>query len=254
MSPWWKTPQVMQPGAREIHEGSGNQVGSHGFVTGGEAPKALAASEYLIKGRYTTQIVQHCHLENHTSLAYMEGPERMVIISSTQIPHIVRRIVGEALDMPVGRIKVVKPYIGGGFGNKQDVVLEPMAAWLSLQLDGAAVRLSLDREECMKGTRVRHPFEIDMQVGVSGQGRVEYIGLEAVSNTGAYASHGHSIAAAGAAKINYMYPRAVYKCRARTIYGNIPAGGAMRAYGSPRSTGPPSAPWKRPPARSAWTP
>ncbi len=111
-----------------------------------------------------------------------------------------------------------------------------MVAFLTRKLDGIPVRLKLDREECMIGTRVRHPFEVKVQVGLDKEGTVKCINLDAVSNTGAYASHGHSIVSAGAAKSHYMYPRAVYGCTARTIYGNMPCGGAMRAYGSPQIT------------------
>jgi xanthine dehydrogenase molybdenum-binding subunit len=220
----------------EIHKGTKNIVKSHSFVAGGSLEEVKAECDHLLEGRYKTQIVQHCHLENHTAYAYMDDTERIVIVSSTQIPHIVRRIVAEALDMDIGHLRVVKPYIGGGFGNKQDVILEPMAAFLTRKLDGIPVRLKLDREECMIGTRVRHPFEVKVQVGLDKEGTVKCIALDAVSNTGAYASHGHSIVSAGAAKSHYMYPRAVYSCTARTIYSNIPSGGAMRAYGSPQIT------------------
>ncbi len=220
----------------EIHKGTKNIVKSHSFVAGGSLEEVKAECDHLLEGRYKTQIVQHCHLENHTAYAYMDDTERIVIVSSTQIPHIVRRIVAEALDMDIGHLRVVKPYIGGGFGNKQDVILEPMVAFLTRKLDGIPVRLKLDREECMIGTRVRHPFEVKVQVGLDKEGTVKCIALDAVSNTGAYASHGHSIVSAGAAKSHYMYPRAVYSCTARTIYSNIPAGGAMRAYGSPQIT------------------
>ncbi len=220
----------------EIHKGTKNIVKSHSFVAGGSLEEVKATCDHLLEGRYKTQIVQHCHLENHTAYAYMDDTQRIVIVSSTQIPHIVRRIVAEALDMDIGHLRVVKPYIGGGFGNKQDVILEPMVAFLTRKLDGIPVRLKLDREECMIGTRVRHPFEVKVQVGLDKEGTVKCINLDAVSNTGAYASHGHSIVSAGAAKSHYMYPRAVYGCTARTIYSNIPSGGAMRAYGSPQIT------------------
>ena len=96
--------------------------------------------------------------------------------------------------------------------------------------------MRLNREECMVGTRVRHPFRVKLQLGVQKDGTVKLINVDALSNTGAYASHGHSIAAAAAAKAHYMYPRAVYRCHARTIYGNFPAAGAMRGYGSPQMT------------------
>ncbi|TKB06787.1 xanthine dehydrogenase subunit XdhA [Desulforhopalus sp. IMCC35007] len=222
--------------AVEIHKGTGNVVKAHSFVAGGDLDAVRKECDQLLEGQYKTQIVQHCHLENHTAYAYMDDLERIVIVSSTQIPHIARRIVAEALEIDTGLIRVIKPTIGGGFGNKQDVILEPMVAFLTKKLDGIPVRLKLDREEGMVGTRVRHPFDVKVQIGLDQEGTVKLIHFDALSNTGAYASHGHSIVSAGAAKTHYMYPRAVYSCTAKTIYSNIPAAGAMRAYGSPQMT------------------
>lgn len=227
---------VLAADAPEIHSRTRNIVGEHSFTAGGDRHQTKEECDQLIKGRFETQIVQHCHLENHTAYAYMDDLEKIVIVSSTQIPHIVRHIVGDALGLPLGQIRVIKPHIGGGFGNKQDVILEPMVAFLTWKLGGIPIRLKLDREECMVGTRVRHPFRVDIEVGYMEDGTVKVIDFDAVSNTGAYASHGHSIASAGAAKTHYMYPRAVYHCKARTIYGNFPAAGAMRGYGSPQMT------------------
>ncbi len=227
---------VLADDAPEIHKRTRNIVKEHAYVAGGDWQQAKEESDHLIDGCYETQVVQHCHLENHTAYAYMDDLEHIVIVTSTQIPHIVRRIVGQALELPLSQIRVIKPYVGGGFGNKQDVVLEPMVAFLTLKLGGVPIKLRLDREECMVGTRVRHPFRVKLQVGVQKDGTVKLINFDALSNTGAYASHGHSIAAAAAAKAHYMYPRAVYRCQARTIYGNFPAAGAMRGYGSPQMT------------------
>lgn len=88
--------------------------------------------------KYATQTVQHCHIELPVSRAYMEHG-KVVIISSTQIPHITRRVCGQALGIPWGQIKIIKPYIGGGFGNKQDVLYEPLNAWLTYMLGGQPV-------------------------------------------------------------------------------------------------------------------
>ena len=227
---------VMAEDAPELHHRTRNIVNEHGFTAGGDPQQARDESDYLLEGTFETQVLQHCHLENHSAYAYMDDLDKIVIVSSTQIPHIARRIVGEALGIPLGRIRVIKPHIGGGFGNKQDAVLEPMVAFLTLKLGGVPVRLKLGREECMVGTRVRHPFRVKVEVGIQKDGTVKLIDFDALSNTGAYASHGHSIVSAGAAKSYYMYPRAVYRCQARTIYGNLPAGGAMRGYGSPQMT------------------
>lgn len=87
-------------------------------------------------------------MEGVTCFAYMEQPDHIVIVSSTQIPQIVRRTVAQALGMPWSNIRVIKPYIGGGFGNKQDVLEEPMAAFLTQKMGGIPVKVELSREEC----------------------------------------------------------------------------------------------------------
>ncbi len=227
---------ILAEDASEIHRKTQNVVKEHAFEAGQSMNQARAECDHHVEADFKTQIQQHCHLENHTAYAYMDDLDYIVIVSSTQIPHIVRRVVGEALEFPLSRIRVIKPYVGGGFGNKQDVILEPMAAFLTMKLGGIPVRLKLDREECMIGTRVRHPFKVNIKAGLQKDGTVKYIDFDALSNTGAYASHGHSIASSAAAKAYYMYPRTAYKCRAKTIYSNIPSAGAFRGYGSPQIT------------------
>jgi xanthine dehydrogenase molybdenum-binding subunit len=209
-------------------------LAEHGFHVGGNVEDEQRAAGVVREGWFQTQMVQHLHLENHTAYAYMDDLEHIVIVSSTQIPHIARRLVGEALDIPLSRVRVIKPYLGGGFGNKQDVVLEPMVAFLTMKLGGRPVKITLEREEGMTGSRVRHPIGVHLQVGADESGRLTFLDLEATSNTGAYASHGHSVVSAGVSKAHYLYPRAAYRCRARTVYTNLPAAGAMRAYGSPQ--------------------
>lgn len=221
-------------GARQIHAGSDNTIGDSQYTAGGDIEQALGAADVVLEGRYQTQVAQHCHIENHIALAYMDDLDHIVVVSSTQIPHIARRIVGEALGMPWSRIRVIKPYVGGGFGAKQDVILEPMAAFLTHRLGGRPVKLDLSREECMIGTRVRHPFDIKMRAGINQNGKLAALDIDVISNTGAYASHGHAVAGAAGAKSRLLYPRAATKYHARTVYTNIPAAGAMRAYGTPQ--------------------
>jgi xanthine dehydrogenase molybdenum-binding subunit len=220
--------------AREIHAGSNNVIGESQYTVGGKIEDALAGADIVLQNRYRTQMCQHCHIENHIAYAYMDDLEHIVVVSSTQIPHIARRIVGEALGLPWGRIRVVKPYIGGGFGAKQDVILEPMVAFLTLKLGGRPIKIDLSREECMIGTRTRHPFEVKMRAGVNKDGTLVALDMDAVSNTGAYASHGHSVAGAAGAKSRSLYPRASIHYHARTVYTNMPTAGAMRAYGAPQ--------------------
>jgi xanthine dehydrogenase molybdenum-binding subunit len=231
---------ILKKDARQIHKGSSNIMGEHQYSTrdlqviGGDVEEAFKKADYVVEGNFETTMVQHCHLENHIAYAYMDDLDRIVIVSSTQIPHIVRRIVGEALNMPLSRVRVIKPFIGGGFGNKQDVILEPMVAFLTLKLDGRAIQINLSREECMVGTRNRHPFHIKVKTGVMKDGTMKARKMDAISITGGYASHGHAIAAAGGSKQSSLYPHCANQFHARTLYANIPSAGAMRAYGSPQ--------------------
>lgn len=220
--------------AYEIHAGSNNRIGESSYATGADVAGVIADAPIQVEGRYRSPVVQHCHIENHIALAYMDDLDTVTIVTSTQIPHIARRIVGEALQIPWGQIRVIKPYIGGGFGAKQDVVLEPMVAWLTRRLNGRPVKLDLSREECMVGTRIRHPFDVHLHAGADKDGGLTALQLEVISNSGAYASHGHSVAAAGGAKMRSLYPNAQVSYHAETVYANIPAAGAMRAYGSPQ--------------------
>ena len=118
---------------------------------------------------------------------------KITVVSSTQIPHITRRVIAQALGWPVGKVRVIKPYIGGGFGNKQDVLYEPLNAFLSLQAGGRAVRLEISREETISGTRTRHAIKGKCKAVATRDGRILARKLEAYANNGGYASHGLSL-------------------------------------------------------------
>jgi len=149
----------------------------------GDVDKGMEEAETVVKGTYKTPIVQHCHIENPISYAYMEKG-RIVVVTSTQIPHIVRRVIGQALGIPWGNIRVIKPYIGGGFGNKQDVLYEPLNAFLTTQVGGRPVKLDVSREETFCNTRTRHAIEFDLAAGVDKEGKLV---------TGFYAARTHAI-------------------------------------------------------------
>ncbi|MDL2288660.1 xanthine dehydrogenase molybdenum-binding subunit XdhA [Oscillospiraceae bacterium OttesenSCG-928-F05] len=185
-------------------------------------------------GTYHTQTVQHCHIETAVSYAYMEG-ERVVVVSSTQIPHIVRRVIGQALGMPWGKVRVIKPYIGGGFGNKQEVLYEPLCAFLTTKVGGRPVRIELSREEVFFATRVRHAMDFELSAVVSPEGKLIARKFRAVSHQGGYASHGHSIVANASNGYRHLYQDdVVLEAEALTVYTNIASGGAMRGYGIPQ--------------------
>ena len=199
----------------------------------GDVDKGMEEAETVVKGTYKTPIVQHCHIENPISYAYMEKG-RIVVVTSTQIPHIVRRVIGQALGIPWGNVRVIKPYIGGGFGNKQDVLYEPLNAFLTTQVGGRPVKLDISREETFCNTRTRHAIEFDLAAGVDKEGKLVAKDMHSYSNQGAYASHGHAIAANGLTSWRLQYACPNIRGEAYTIYTNTPVGGAMRGYGIPQ--------------------
>lgn len=183
---------------------------------------------------FDTQVVQHCHIEPPISYAYGEN-DRIVVVSSTQIPHIMRRVIGQALGIPWGKVRVIKPYIGGGFGNKQDVLYEPLNAFLCMQVGGHPVKLALSREETFHCTRTRHAIQFKLKTGVRPDGRLVARQVEAVSNQGAYASHGHAIVANAINGFRHLYQdEKGLKADASTVFTNLPTAGAMRGYGIPQ--------------------
>ena len=228
--------EAMQDGAPVVQEGYENNVLRHTSMEKGNYDEAIK-EEGLIKfeGWYDTPTVQHCHMENHICYAYIEGG-RIVIVTSTQIPHIVRRVVGQALGIPWGKVRVIKPYIGGGFGNKQDVLYEPLCAYLTTQVGGRPVKLDMTREETFACNRVRHAIRVHLITYARSDGTFVARKCESYSNQGAYASHGHSIAAKGITAFSQIYKCDAYEADAWSIYTNRTSAGAMRAYGIPQIT------------------
>lgn len=218
-----------------IHEESPGNILKHTTNNRGDFEEAIK-EEGLIKvvGDYETPIISHAHLENPDVYAY-EKSGKIVVVASTQIPHIIRRVVGQALGLGWGKIRVIKPYIGGGFGNKQDALYEPLCAFLTTQVGGHPVKLLPSREETFVSTRTRHSMKIHIESYVRKNGDYVARRVETYSNGGAYASHGHSIAAKGLNCFHQLYPCENIKGDAYSIYTNLPTGGAMRGYGIPQA-------------------
>ncbi|MCI8480890.1 MAG: xanthine dehydrogenase molybdenum-binding subunit XdhA [Oscillibacter sp.] len=227
--------EAMKEGAPQIHEDCPGNILKHTSLRKGDYEAARQEPGLIrVEGWYDTPTVQHCHIENHGCFAYEEAG-RVVVVSSTQIPHIVRRVVGQALGLPWGKVRIIKPYIGGGFGNKQDALYEPLCAWCSLQVGGRLVKLECSREETFVSNRVRHAIRTHIISYVRPDGTLAARKFEAFSNQGGYASHGHSIVAKGMGAFPQLYPCENLECGSWTVYTNRPSAGAMRGYGIPQA-------------------
>ncbi len=211
-----------------------NVLADFGEYLYGEPEEAFATADANLTAHYEMRAVKHGHIEPCASYVYIDREERINIVSSTQIPFYVRKRTAQALGIPERRIRIVKPYLGGGFGNKQDALYEPLNALMSLSVGGRAVRLALSMEETMLMTRTRYAFDFDVKIAANQDGILQSYAVCAHANGGAYATHGHSIALTA-----MMFPRFLYKYgslfqKPVTYYTNVPAAGAMRGYGSPQ--------------------
>ena len=241
--------QAMAEGATPLHPDlRKDNVIAHSHLTMGpsdfEYEKALeeARETYgeenlvTVEKEYHTPRVSHCHIELPVSWAYQEPNGKITVTSSTQIPHIVRRVISQALGIPVGQVRVIKPYIGGGFGNKQDVLYEPLNAYLSLAVGGRPVRLEISREETIYATRTRHAIDTKCRAVATRDGKILARKLEAYANNGGYASHGHAICANCGNVFKDLYrDRMGAEIDCYTVWTSTATAGAMRGYGIPQS-------------------
>ena len=218
-----------------IHDEHPDNVLAHSGIHNEHFEEAIQEPGLVkVDGWYNSPMVQHCHIEPHICFAYMENG-RITIVSSTQIPHVCRRICGQALGIPWGNIHMIKAYVGGGFGNKQDALYEPLCCFLTTQVGGRCVKLDCTREETFINNRVRHPIRSHITSWVRPDGTFAARRLEAYSDQGAYGSHGHSIVAKGMGCFPQLYPCDIVESESYTVYTNKPTGGAMRGYGIPQA-------------------
>jgi len=198
----------------------------------GDVSKGFLTSDEIVEVTCETQYAQHTPIEPHTVLSDLDPAGRLVLKTSTQVPFHVRRIVAQALGIPIRQIRVIKPRVGGGFGTKQEVLLEDLAGWVTLQT-GRPALLTLSRKEEFVSSRTRHPMRIRVKLGARRDGVLHAIEMEALSNTGAYGSHGLTVLANAGSKTLPLYnkaPNAHFYGQA--VYTNLPVGGAYRGYGA----------------------
>lgn len=233
--PFYLEPEeALAEGAYEIHEGTKNNIIAATDLVKGNMEKGFEEAEYIFEGEYKTPKAQHCHMESQIAYAYQDADRRWVCVSSTQIPHICRRVIGQALGMPWGQIRVIKPFIGGGFGNKQDVTIEPLTVALSMVMGGKIVELELEREEVLAMTRVRHAISYKFKLGLNKEKKITALEAHILSNNGAYASHGHVVGMKGFGILDTLYDLPNFRYEIKTVYTNTATAGAFRGYGVPQ--------------------
>jgi len=196
----------------------------------GDVEQAFAEADHLFEGEYRTPKQQQVHLEPHVCITYLDEDDRLVIRTSTQVPFHIRRMVAPLIGLPVRRIRVIKPRIGGGFGNKQELILEDLCAHLTLATM-RPVRMVYSRTQEFTSSRSRHANIIRYRIGVK-EGKVTAASLYLIGDTGAYGAHGLTVNMVGGFKGLTLYnpPNARFICD--VVYTNTPPAGAFRGYGA----------------------
>lgn len=205
-----------------------------------DVEKGFAEADRIFEQEYWVPKVQQAHIEPHVTLTWWDEDDRLVVRTSTQVPFHVRRMIAPVIGLPVKRIRVIKPRIGGGFGNKQEVLIEDVAAHLTIAT-GRPVLYEMTREEEFIASRSRHPMHIRMKTGVKNDGTMTANEMYALSDTGAYGCHALTVTGNTGQKSMGLYvgdgeyrKKPNIRFYADIVYTNTPPSGAYRGYGVPQ--------------------
>ena len=205
---------------------------AHDVCGDGDVEAVLASCDHVVDRVYHTKANQQTMMETFRTFTYMDAYGRLNVVSSTQVPFHVRRILGNALDIPKHKIRVIKPRIGGGFGAKQTAVSEVYPAIVTWKT-GKPAKIIFTREESMIASSPRHEMEMHVRLGADKEGHIKAIDLYTLSNTGAYGEHGPTTVGLSGHKSIPLYSKAeAFRFTYDVVYTNHMSSGAYRGYGA----------------------
>jgi putative selenate reductase molybdopterin-binding subunit len=242
--------QAMLPDAPRLHDepeyvnfadsDPSHNLAAHIHIDIGDVEKGFAEADEVFEAEYVVPKVHQAHIEPHVVVTYWDEDDRLVIRTSTQVPFHVRRILAPVLNLPMKRIRVIKPRIGGGFGGKQEVMIEDVAAHLTIAT-GRPVIYEYTREEEFIAGRSRHPMRIWMKTGVKKDGTITANAMKVLTDTGAYGCHALTVTGNTGHKSMALYvgdgpyrKSPNIRFEADIVYTNHPPAGAYRGYGVPQ--------------------
>jgi CO/xanthine dehydrogenase Mo-binding subunit/aerobic-type carbon monoxide dehydrogenase small subunit (CoxS/CutS family) len=223
-----------EPESQQIPDRNHNIAGEI-FLESGDVEKGFVEADLIVENTYTLPAVQHVHLEPHVTVTHLEADGTLVVRSSTQVPFHCQRLLSQLFDIPQDKIRVYKPQLGGGFGNKQEILTEDLCALATLRT-GKPVQWEMRRNEEFTATNSRHAMTIKLKTGVKTDGTIVAQDLEIIANTGAYGNHGKTVVF-----LSGYIPLGLYRCdnkrfSAYAVYTNTMPGGAFRGYGATQGT------------------
>jgi CO/xanthine dehydrogenase Mo-binding subunit len=198
----------------------------------GDVDKTLSECEVVLEETFYTQAQAHTMMEPHTANARIDYQGRLMIYSSTQTPVHVRRILSQALEFPLSKIRVIKPRIGGGYGGKQCLHGEFLVAAVTLRT-GKPSKIVYTRKEVYESTFSRHPMRFDVKLGAMKDGTLKGIDIKVLSDTGAYGEHALTVFMVAGSKVLPLYNKVdSVRFEGDVVYTNHTPAGAFRGYGA----------------------
>lgn len=221
------------PNAALIHvTRPGNRL-IEGRVRKGDVGSALAASTHVVSGGVTTSFVEHAYIEPEAGSAWMDG-DTLVIRACTQAPGMDREECAAILGLAREKLRIIPSAVGGGFGSKLDVSLQPLLGLVVLKT-GRPARMVYSRGESMTSTTKRHPAEMQGSIGCDSAGRITGVEFEGRFDTGAYSSWGPTVANRVPVHVSGPYLTPNITAKARAVHTNGPVSGAFRGFGVPQA-------------------
>jgi len=223
--------EAMKEGAPQIHDEFPGNINAEVHQEFADTEAALASCDLVVNHTFLNKRQDAAFIEPHCCLAVFDLDGRLTLHTSTQVPHYVMRTVAMVLQVPVGNVRVVKPYVGGGFGPKCEATPVEMSAALLAKQTGKPVKMSYSREQVFLHSRARHQFYAEMSLGVKRDGTMVALRNKAVLDGGAYTSFGIATVYYSGSLLGGPYKLQAMKYDGYRVYTNKPACGAQRGHG-----------------------
>jgi carbon-monoxide dehydrogenase large subunit len=211
----------------------GTNISNHFKIRKGDVAHAWAECAAIVEHKYHIPHVQHVPIEPHVAVAKMDETGEVILWGSSQSPFAQRNLIAKALGISQSKIRVIAPYVGGGFGCKAGVSMEALAVAIAMKTKGRAVKLRLTREEEFYTTFVRQGLTANIKLGCDPNGNLVAMENRLYWDGGASTEYGVNIARAGGYSSSGPYEVPHVNTDSYCVYTNHPVGGAMRGFGMP---------------------
>jgi len=224
--------EAIKPRAPLIHDDKERNTAGSIEVSSGDVEAGFNEADYIFEETFRTSSQRHACVETHCAIASFDSASKLTVWTPSQTPFVLREFLAEYLDIPMSKVRVIKPHVGGAFGSKQDMLLEHICALLS-RMTGHPVKLVLTRGEEFSATLSAHAYIMKLKVGAKKDGTLTAIEAHVISNEGAYVYQTGPLGVA-CSGLTGTYKCPNTKFEGHRVYTNMMSAGAFRGYGNPQ--------------------